>query len=103
MASSGLVNTGRRDWFQILRNLSGAGVSMGAVARKCNRSPTTVQSWADGGDPKDADARIVLALYARHCPLKYYEHQKLYDIRLAIDQTVDQGENHSLPFVPSNT
>lgn len=95
--------TGRRDWFRILRDLSAAGVSMHAVARKCNRSATSVQAWADGGDPKDQDARIVLALYARHCPLKYLEHSKQYDIRIAIDATVDEGETHPLPFVTGQT
>lgn len=98
MAASVPVKSGRRDWFRILRDLSAAGVSMAKVASKCNRTTSSVRSWADGGDPKDADARIVLALYARHCPLKYLEHQAIYEIRAAIDATVDVGENHDLPF-----
>lgn len=101
MAASAPVRTSRRDWFQILRDLSAAGVSMGAVARKCNRNPSAVVAWSNGGDPKETDARIVLALYARHCPLKYLKHQELYEIRIAIDQTVDSGENFPLPFVGS--
>ena len=92
MAAGLPVNTQRRDWFRIIRDLSAAGVSMSAVARKCNRSPTSVVAWADGGDPKETDARIVLALYWRHCPLKYLEHQKLYDIRTGDAEHLDQEE-----------
>ena len=99
MAASVPVKSGRRDWFRILADLSRAGVSMSMVARKCNRNPKAVAGWAEGGDPKDADARIVLALYARHCPLKYLEHQKQYDIRLEIEAVTDVGENRTLPFV----
>lgn len=102
MAAAVPVRTGRRDWFQILRDLSAAGVPMAAVARKCNRNTSAVAAWADGGDPKESDARIVLALYARHCPLKYMAHQKLYDIAIAIDETVAGGETHHLPFVTGN-
>lgn len=93
------IKSGRRDWFRILRDLSAAGVSMAKVASKCNRTTSSVRSWADGGDPKDTDARIVLALYARHCPLKYLEHMAQYEIRTAIDATVDMGENRDLPFI----
>lgn len=99
MAASVPVKSGRRDWFRILRDLNAASVSMAQIARKCNHHTATVVAWADGGDPKEADARIVLALYARHCPLKYLEHQKQYEIRLAIHESVDEGENHPLPFV----
>lgn len=99
MAASAPVRTSRRDWFQILRDLAAAGVSMSMVARKCNRNTSTVVAWSDGGDPKETDARIVLALYARHCPLKYLKHQAQYDIRLEIDKVTDVGENLTLPFV----
>lgn len=95
MAASVPVHSGRRDWFRILRDLSAAGVSMGKIARKTNHQTATVAAWANGGDPKETDARIVLALYARHCPLKYLEHQAQYEIRA----TVEAGENHTLPFV----
>lgn len=91
----------RRDWFRILRDLSAARVSYSMVARKCNRNPTTVQSWAEGGDPKESDARIVLALYAKHCPMKYIEHQKEFDIRVEIDRATEEGESFALPFVGS--
>lgn len=92
------VKSSRRDWFQILRDLSAAGVPMAAVARKCNHHTTTVSAWAEGGDPKEADARIVLALYAKHCPLKYVDHQAQYEIRanselwLAVTTRLDAGE-----------
>lgn len=74
----------RRDWFRILRDLMRAGVSMNHVARKCGRDVNTVKAWADGGEPKDSDARVVLALYAKHCPAQYNEHSKQFDIRGAV-------------------
>ena len=75
-----MTATRRRDWFRILRDLAAAKVSYAYVARKCNRDVSTVKGWADGADPKETDARIVLALYARHCPLKYIEHQREFEI-----------------------
>lgn len=75
------VNTRRRDWFRILRDLAAAGVSYAHVGRKCCRDVGTVCGWANGGDPKEADARVVLALYAKHCPALYAEHQREFDIR----------------------
>lgn len=93
------VNTRRRDWFRILRDLMAAGVSMSQVARKCGRNRGTVDGWANGSDPKEADARIVLALYAKHCPRKYVEHQKQFDIRFDIEALTEVGESLALPFV----
>ncbi len=93
------VATHRRDWFRILRDLAAVRVSYATVARKCNRDVSTVKGWADGGDPKESDARIVLALYARHCPLKYVEHQREFEISVEISRTVGEGENLPLPFV----
>lgn len=88
MAAAVPVNTERRDWFRIIRDLNAAGVSMGTIARKTNHQTATVAAWADGGTPKETDARIVLALYSRHCPLKYLEHAKKFEIRLdALDAT----------------
>jgi hypothetical protein len=71
----------RRDWFFILRDLMAAGVSMAKVAKMCGKTggASTVQHWADGGDPKDSDARVVLALYRRHCPEKYEAHMKEFE------------------------
>lgn len=82
MSAAAPVNSERRDWFRILRDLAGAQVSMARVARVCNRHTTTVQGWAEGSEPRESDARIVLALYARHCPDAYIEHQARYEIRL---------------------
>lgn len=76
------MNKARREWFDILRDLMAAGVSMADVGRKCNRNKKTVHLWAEGGEPKDSDARIVLALYAKHCPDKYRAHQLRYEIRI---------------------
>lgn len=92
------VNHRRRDWFRILRDLKGAGISYSQVARKCGRNPTAVQAWADGGDPKDTDARVVLALYAKYCPLSYLAHQEQFDIRVEIEAITEPGENRTLPF-----
>lgn len=82
--SAGLpvLSTERRDWFRILRDLMAQGVSMSIVARKCDRHVTAVVGWAQGGDPKEADARVVLALYAKHCPAQYKAHQRKYEIRV---------------------
>lgn len=65
----------RRDWFRVLRDLMAAGVSMHMVARACGgKAAGTVRNWAEGGEPKDSDARAVLALYRKHCPDKYEAH-----------------------------
>jgi hypothetical protein len=69
----------KRQWFRILRDLMGSGVSMHRVGKACGRSRGTVQQWAEGGEPKDSDARIVLALYRKHCPEKYEEHMLEYE------------------------
>lgn len=74
----------RRDWFRILRDLIAAGCSMSMVARKCNRDQGTVANWANGGEPKDSDARVVLALYAKYCPEKYAAHQREFEVRAAV-------------------
>lgn len=92
------VATRKRDWFRILRDLMAAGVPMSAVARKCGRDGTTVKNWADGSEPKESDARVVLALYAKFCPEKYVEHQKQFEIRAEIEALTDVGESRVLPF-----
>lgn len=89
----------RRDWFRILRDLMRAGVSYGDVGRACQRSTTTVQAWAEGADPKETDARIVLALYAKHCPELYAEHSKEFDIRAALRDVEQAGDQKRLAFV----
>ncbi|MBP6901039.1 MAG: hypothetical protein KBC73_13170 [Burkholderiaceae bacterium] len=66
----------------MLRDLMLSGIAMSDVARACGRSPTTVQAWAEGSEPKESDARIVLALLARYCPEAYAVHEREYAIRL---------------------
>ena len=56
----------RRDWGQIIRALEGSGVSIKEIARRVQRADTTVLHWINGGEPKESDARKVLALYRRH-------------------------------------
>ncbi len=72
----------KRDWWRIIRDLSHAGVSMQDIASRCNRDKGTVKFWAEGSDPKESDARVVLHLYAIHCPEKYRVHAQEFDIRL---------------------
>jgi hypothetical protein len=69
----------RRDWFRLLRDLMAAGVSMQAVGRACGRKVGTVANWADNGEPKDSDARVVLSLYRKHCPAQYEAHMKEFE------------------------
>jgi len=99
MAASVPVTTRKRDWFRILRDLMRVGVSMGDVARKCGKHPATVAKWAEGSEPKESDARVILALYAKHCPVQYLEHQRQFDIRVEIDCLEVAGEQKSLKFV----
>ena len=75
-----------RDWFKILRHLVRAGVSYAEVARHCNRNATTVQGWAEHSEPKESDARVVLALYRLHCPDEYQKEQDEIEreIRIAL-------------------
>lgn len=93
------VATRKRDWFRILRDLMQAGVPMRQVARKTGRDAGTVQHWADGSEPKESDARIVLGLYAKHCPVQYLAHQKDFEIRVEIEAVTGAGESRQLPFV----
>lgn len=79
----------RRDWFRILRDLMAAGVSMSAVARKCNHDVCTIRNWAEGGEPKDSDARIVLALYARNCPAQYRAHQQHFEVTVCVEELTE--------------
>lgn len=69
----------KRDWFRILRDLMAADVSMGRVARYCGRDMKTVQAWANGSEPRDSDARVVMLLYRRHCRLEYDAHMAEFD------------------------
>lgn len=100
MSTGGVpVTSRRRDWERILLDLRAAGCSLSAVARKVNRDVTTVRMWMAGGEPKESDARIVLGLYAKHCPVKYQRHQAQFDIRVEIENLTEPGETRVLPFV----
>lgn len=80
MSETFTTNQKRRDWFTIIRvDLTRAGVSMAKVANACDRDPKTIEHWTIDGEPKDSDARIVLALYRKFCPEKYIAHMKSYD------------------------
>lgn len=73
---------------------------MRKIASKCGRNEYTVRGWAnDGADPKDTDARIVLALYAKHCPAEYAAHEREFGIRADINAVTDIGDTLALPFV----
>jgi hypothetical protein len=88
-----MMATRRRDWFRILADLRRAGVKTRQIARKTGRNAGTVLNWAEeGAEPKESDARVVLALYAKHCPELYAEHQKAFEIRVEIELMADVGE-----------
>jgi hypothetical protein len=73
-------STKQRPWFRIIRDLMAVGVSMAKIAKACGKcGASAVQHWADGGDPKDRDARVVLALYRKHCPEKYKAHMMEFE------------------------
>ncbi len=72
----------RRDWFRIIRDLNAARISTHEIGRACGRDHQTVRLWAEGSEPKESDARIVLALYAHYCPLKYLDHQREFEIKV---------------------
>jgi hypothetical protein len=96
------VNRRRRDWFWVLRTLMRYGVSMGQVARACGRDVGAVKHWQDGGEPKESDARIVLALLAKHAPDEYRMHQAQFDIRWEMDNLTRPGDQRRLGFVEVN-
>lgn len=89
----------RRDWFWVIRRLMAHGVSMGDIGRACDRQTTTVQGWAEGGEPKESDARIVLALLAKVAPEEYAAHQAEFDIRMTIKRVSRPGDQTRLEFV----
>ena len=77
-----LAVASRRDWGAILHDLAAAGVPLAAVAGACCRDVGTLKAWARGGEPKDSDGRIVLALYAKHCPALYLAGEQAHAVRL---------------------
>lgn len=88
----------RRDWFHVLRCLMKAGVTMHDVGRKCGRDHTTVKGWAEGSEPKESDARVVLALFAKHCAAEYVEHQRQFEVHIEIERMTEKGESFTLPM-----
>lgn len=93
------MSSKRRDWFHILRNLKAGGISYREVARKTGRSVYAVVNWAEGGEPKDSDAQVVLALYAKHCPVEYEAHMNTRGLAERISAVTTPGETQALPFV----
>lgn len=72
----------RRDWGAILGDLAAAGVPLAMVAGACCRDLGTLKAWARGGEPKESDGRIVLALYAKHCPALYLAGEQAHAVQL---------------------
>lgn len=97
--SSVPVSKRKRDWFRIIRTLARFGVSMGDIARACDRNVSTVRGWQDGGEPKDSDARIVLALLAKNAPEEYVKHQAEFNIRVDLESVSTRGDQQRLSFV----
>lgn len=93
------VSKRRRDWFRILRELARVGVSMADVARACCRNHSTVKAWQYEAEPKESDARIVLALLAKHAPDEYAKQQAEFGIRAEVEATIIVGEQRRLGFV----
>lgn len=89
----------RRDWFAIIRTLMRYGISMADIARHCGRDTGAVKHWQDGGEPKESDARIVLALMAKYAPAEYRAHQAQFDIRVEVEHVTAPGEQRRLGFV----
>ena len=81
------VNKARRDWFWVLRTLMKHGVSLGEVGRATGRATSAVAHWQNGGEPKESDGRIVLALLAKVSPAEYRAHQAAFDIRVSAAET----------------
>lgn len=82
----------RRDWERIILDLRSAGCSLSDLGRICHRDVGTVRLWMAGGDPKDADARIVLALYQRYCPEKFEAHQREFGVVELTVKVVTRGD-----------
>jgi hypothetical protein len=86
-------NVRKRPWFRIIRDLMATDVSMARIAKLCGKSggASTVQHWADGGEPKDSDARIILALYRQHCPDKFDAHMREYEPEVLVYVKADNA------------
>lgn len=93
------VNRRPRDWFAILRTLARHNISMEQIARICGKASSTVQRWQYGAEPRESDARIVLALLAKYAPDEYVQQQREFGVRLEIEATIQAGEQRRLGFV----
>ena len=93
------VSKRRRDWFTIIRTLAKHGIRMPAIAKATGRDPSAVKHWANGGEPKESDARIVLALLAKVSPEDYRRLQGPFDIRVELEHVTAPGDQRLLPFV----
>ena len=89
----------RRDWFWVIRRLMAHNVSMAEIGRATGRNKTTVEDWANGGEPKESDARIVLALLAKVAPEEYAVHQAQFDIRVEVRRITKPGDQARFEFV----
>jgi hypothetical protein len=93
------VATRKRDWFWIIRTLARFGVSMADIGRVTGRNVTAVKHWQNGGEPKESDARIVLALLAKHAPEEFARHQAEFAIRVDVEAITRPGDQRRLLFV----
>jgi len=58
----------RRDWGTIIGDLQKAGLSLHEIGRRIGKADTSILHWmTSNGEPKDSDARRVLALHRKHC------------------------------------
>jgi DNA-binding transcriptional regulator YiaG len=56
----------RRDWDSIVQELQKKGLTRREIGRIIGIAHTSVLNWQQGGEPKESDARRLLALYRRH-------------------------------------
>jgi hypothetical protein len=93
------VNKRKRDWFMVIRTLMNHKISMADIARATGRNLGAVKHWQAGGEPKESDARIVLAMLAKVSPEDYMRLQKPYEIRVEVENVTQPGEQRRLSFV----
>lgn len=89
----------KRDWFVVIRTLAKHGISMAEIARHTGRNLGAVKHWQNGGEPKESDARIMLALLAKMSPEDYRRLQAPYDIRVDLEAVTVPGDQRRLAFV----
>ena len=89
----------KRDWFEVIRTLMRHKISMADIARATGRNLGAVKHWQSGGEPKESDARIVLAMLAKASPEDYMRLQRPYEIRVEVQSVTQPGETSRLQFV----